>query len=72
MEADVVGEQKVGPIAALPDGHVANRVLRTVQLAVLIVSVAAAIPTARNLIIPGQRAFLSLRCHTGLPNKISG
>jgi hypothetical protein len=49
MEADVVGEQKAGPIAALPDGHVANRVLRTVQLAVLIVSVAAAIPTARNL-----------------------
>lgn len=49
MEADVVGKQNAGPIAALPDGHVANRVLRIVQLAVLIVSVVAAFPTARNL-----------------------
>jgi hypothetical protein len=49
MEADVVGEQKAGPIAALPSGHVANRVLQAAQLAVLIVSIAAAIPTARTL-----------------------
>ena len=48
MEADVVGEQKAGPIAALPDGHVANRVLRTVQLAVLIVSIAAAISDGKE------------------------
>lgn len=45
----MAGEQKAGPIPALPADHMANRALRIAQLAVLIVSICAAIPTARNL-----------------------
>ena len=45
--------QQPGSILPLqgPAGHVANRMLRIVQLAVLVVSVGAAIPTARNLYV---------------------